>query len=509
MKRPFSPLRLALILCSSLASSASSSSSVPSNPSSSNPASSNVSSSVQPGLRGLWVDAFGVGLRSPKEVDDVVAAAKKLGVNAIFAQIGKRGDCYCNRASVPRAEDVDFMAGFDALEDLLTKAHTSNIQVHAWLTTTAVRSKQLKVPKNPKHVWNEHGEDQIGPDNWLIYRQDGTNDAGADYYLDPANPDAAAFIAGMYTSIVKNYAVDGIMLDRVRYPDNNPTPMQNFWGYSEVSLERFRRESGFKGTPRAGDPTWTAWRREQVNALVKRIYLEVKAIKPNVWVSAATITYGKPPKNELEFEKTRTFVEVLQDWPLWSRSGWLDINVTMNYKRGQGEQKLWYEGWNAFAATLSGVGKARQASGSAMYLNSLEATLEQARNGAATLNGWVGYSYRNPSLEGEKGRTAVTENLGALFETLEPVSALGNPAPVRAVKGTLLSGKRAATGIKVELWQGGKKRMSTTSDGGGLYGFTNVPNGILELRIAGQNPRALEVETGKVLVVAPVQWVKR
>jgi len=504
MKRPMY-LLLSLLLGSSLISSAS----VPAVPAPLSVPSLTTPSSKQPTLRGLWVDAFGTGLRSAKEVDDVVLSAKKLGVNAIFAQIGKRGDCYCNKASVPRAEDVDFVAGFDALEDLIQKAHKEGIQVHAWMTTTAVRSKQLAAPKNPKHVWNEHGEDQIGPDNWLIYRQDGTDDAGIDYYLDVANPDAAAYITEMYTSIVKNYAVDGIMLDRVRYPDNNPTPMQNFWGYSEVSLERFRRESGFKGTPRAFETTWTAWRREQVNNLVKRIYLEVKAIRPEVWVSAATITYGKPPKNELEFDKTRTFVEVLQDWPLWSRSGWLDLNVMMNYKRGEGEQKLWYSGWNDFAATLNGVNRSRQAAGSAMYLNTPLASFEQAKGGTQTLNGWVGYSYRSPSLEGEKGRDTVTENLGALLGTLEAVGPLGNPAPVRALEGTLRAGKRPATGVKVELWAGGKKQMSTVSDGGGLYGFVNVPKGPLELRITGEKPRALEVETGVVLTLPTLQLTKR
>ncbi|GBF06209.1 hypothetical protein DAERI_070207, partial [Deinococcus aerius] len=74
-------------------------------------------------LRGLWVDAFGPGLKTPQEIDTLVADAGKMNVNVLFAQVGRRGDCYCNNAAMPRTNDPAVPAGFDPLADLLTKAH--------------------------------------------------------------------------------------------------------------------------------------------------------------------------------------------------------------------------------------------------------------------------------------------------------------------------------------------------------------------------------------------------
>ena len=39
-------------------------------------------------LRGLWVDAFGPGLKTPQEIDKLVADAKAAHVNVLFAQVG-------------------------------------------------------------------------------------------------------------------------------------------------------------------------------------------------------------------------------------------------------------------------------------------------------------------------------------------------------------------------------------------------------------------------------------
>jgi hypothetical protein len=86
-------------------------------------------------LRALWVDAFGPGFKTPKEVDKLIADARALRLNALFVQVGRRMDCYCNLASVPRTADPKVTPGFDPLEDVIEKAHKFGIQVHAWMIT--------------------------------------------------------------------------------------------------------------------------------------------------------------------------------------------------------------------------------------------------------------------------------------------------------------------------------------------------------------------------------------
>ena len=62
-------------------------------------------------LRAYWVDAFGDGLFTPAQIDDVVAATKAAHLNAIVAQVVRRGDCFCDRALAPRTDQ----AGVDLL----------------------------------------------------------------------------------------------------------------------------------------------------------------------------------------------------------------------------------------------------------------------------------------------------------------------------------------------------------------------------------------------------------
>ncbi|WP_170130888.1 glycoside hydrolase family 10 protein [Deinococcus yavapaiensis] len=374
----------------------------------------------------MWVDAFGPGFKTPEQVSRLVADARKLGVNALFVQAGKRGDCYCDRASMPRTDDPEVSAGFDPLQDVIDKAHAVGIQVHAWITTTSV----VNVPENPEpsqpdHVFNTHGLTASGDENWLMTRVDGEARAGNDYFLDPGHPDAAQYIREMYVSVAREYDVDGVQLDRVRYPD--PAAGLQDWGYNPVSVARYQQETGATDVPAPADPRWTAWRRARVDDLVRAIHDGVKAVRPNAWVSAAVVTYGPGPRSVADFKATRAYVEVLQDWPSWLASGSVDLIVTMNYKRDSGAQAGWFDGWNRFAASVKGSGKV--AAGTALYLNDERANVAQARRAlSSNVDGWVGYSYRTPDAAVEAGRRSADSVWSSLGSKLTGGPLTGSPS---------------------------------------------------------------------------------
>ncbi len=265
-------------------------------------------------FRAYWVDAFGPGLYNEAEIDKLVVDVKAANMNAVVAQIGRRGDCFCNNAIMPRTQASISPAPFDPLQTLVDKAHAQGIEVHAWIITTSIWNN-LVAPMDPSHVFNTHGPSKTGQDNWLMLRYDGPNRAGNDYLLDPGHPDAADYIVSMYTSVIKNYNVDGINFDRVRYPDQH-IPNTGFmpdWGYNPVAVARFQQFTGRTDRPVPTDPQWMQWRRDQVTNIVRRVYLESYALKPQVRISADTITYGYGPQSVGSWEKTRTYSEVLQD----------------------------------------------------------------------------------------------------------------------------------------------------------------------------------------------------
>ena len=455
-------------------------------------------------LRGIWVDAFGPGLRSPQEIDQLVKDVQSMKLNAIFAQIGRRGDCYCNNAAMPRTQDAAVPAGFDPLAYLLEKAHGVGIGVHAWIITTAIHNDTTP-PLNPNHVFNAHGLTKTGRDNWLMVRSDGATRAGNDYLLDPGHPDAAEYITKMYTSVVQNYAVDGIQFDRVRYPDQNIKPLEPSWGYNPVAVERFQKVTGRTDIPLPTDPEWMAWRREQITNVVRRTYLEVKKIRPSVWVSAATITYGAGPATTPEFQQTRTYSEVLQDWAGWVRDGYLDLNIPMNYKRNHvPDQAKWFDQWNAFAKEVRG--SRYVAAGTAIYLNSQDGSVAQAKLALETagLDGWVGYSYRTPDENVNAGKAVVDEARPQLIEKLSsgvfatPASWGAAPANrFSAISGRVMRDGVPADRVDVELFADARAIRRATTDGNGYFGFVTVPTGTLEVRALDVR-KPVEVKLGEV-----------
>src|SRR5688572_17372815 len=108
---------------------------------------------AQSEFRAYWVDAFGEGIFNEAEITKLVAQTKAANLNALVVQVGRRGDCFCNRASMPRTQANIAPPPFDPLDSLIAKAHTEGIQVHAWIITTAIWNSATP-PLNQNHVFN-------------------------------------------------------------------------------------------------------------------------------------------------------------------------------------------------------------------------------------------------------------------------------------------------------------------------------------------------------------------
>ena len=65
-------------------------------------------------LRGLWVDAFHDGIKTPAQTAQLVADARAGNFNALFVQVRKRGDAYYQSTLEPKATDIS-PAGYDPM----------------------------------------------------------------------------------------------------------------------------------------------------------------------------------------------------------------------------------------------------------------------------------------------------------------------------------------------------------------------------------------------------------
>lgn len=484
-----------------------------------------------PQFRALWVDAFGDGIYTEAQIDELVAYTRSANLNAIVAQVVRRGDCLCARSIAPRTEAAISPAPFDPLERLIVKAHAQGIEVHAWVIATAIW-RGTTPPLAPEHVFNLHGPSKAGRDNWITYRSDGETQVASDYSLDVGHPDAADWLARLAASIVANYDVDGVNLDRIRYPDGNLASGVPSWGYNSTALARFQAATGRADRPAPLDAQWAQWRRDQVTGVVRRVYLETFAAKPRVRVSIDGIAYGGGPAAQGGWERTRTYAEQLQDWRGWLQEGIVDLAIPMNYKRdsvigGTGDQRVMYDQWSEFARDNQ-YGR-QTAIGSALYLNEIGESVRQIREAlrpsaaGRSAAGWVGYSYRTPDAQTNSGARSGAASRALLTQALTQPSTYDAVTPAvfaapaaipemswktRPTAGHLRGVLRDDAGailadraITLVNDTTGAAVGTRTTDGNGWFGYVDLAPGRYRL-VAGTRTAMVTVAAGTLATAA-------
>ena len=335
-----------------------------------------------PQYRALWVDAFHDGIKSPAQVEKLVADAKRANLNTLLVQVRKRGDAYFNRADEPRAGDIKGSRGFDPLAYLIRLAHAAapRIEVHAWVNTFFTGQSS--------GVYLRHGDD------WGNRTFDGQTGG----YLDPGVPEVQIYLHRVFVDLARNYDVDGIHLDFIRYPGAG-------WGYSPSAVGLYMIETGATSPPGDADPRWQAWRRARVTAFVRDLHHDLQLEKPSLKLSAALICYGGGPSSDADWTRTSAYTSVYQDWRDWIVKGYLDFGVPMNYDSDWSpREKGWFGRWLGFEKD-SGFAK-RVVIGVGAFLNYPEDALAQMRrvlSASAAGNQVLGvaiYSYASTSVYG-------------------------------------------------------------------------------------------------------------
>jgi uncharacterized lipoprotein YddW (UPF0748 family) len=430
-------------------------------------------------IRAFWVDGFNQGFKTPEQVDTLLARVRRANCNAIFAQMRKSADAYYLSRYDPWAADDP--QRFDALADLIRKAHGSapRIAVHAWLNTCAVG----KSHGNPHHIARAHPE-------YLSL-----SDAGADYdneavKIDPGNPAAADWTFRVYLDVVRHYPdVDGIHFDFVRYGGAR-------WGYNPVSVARFNARFGRSGQPAFDDPAWKQWRRDQVTALVRKVYTMAAAVAPRVAVSAATITWGDGPGDLADWnEKSAPMNRVFQDWRAWMREGILDLNCLMSYYQ-ESKRPDMFRHWIDWAKDNQYGRWAVPSSG--CWLNTIADTLRQieairkpSRRGNRARGGVLLYCYAGTNVDADGAEQSYND---AFYDALSQPSGYAERPPFARpsaypelpwkahprrghVQGFVLDarGLQPVDGALVAIR--GKTHRVTRTDGTGYYAFVDLPPG--------------------------------
>lgn len=255
-------------------------------------------------FRGIWVDAFHDGVKTPEQTTEMVNKVADANLNAIFVQVRARGDAYYNSEIVPKAGDI--AVEYDPLADVIQKAHAAGLQVHAWLNMLEVTPRPIQAI-SPQHITQSHPA-------WIMIDPAHSGKSRPKKYLDPAIPAVREHLSAVVREIVLKYPVDGIHVDAVR---------SHFAGglLSDEGTAIYRAATGNSDTG-AGGPQWGAWWTEQATELMRQLSASAK-VRPGVAFSAAvTANRGAAKAHNLE------------DWETWLREGIVDFAVPMLFSEG-------------------------------------------------------------------------------------------------------------------------------------------------------------------------------
>ena len=291
-------------------------------------------------FRGLWVTRFewthfGQTVTTT-DLDAIVDNATAAHFNALLFQIRGTGDAFYSSTLEPWSarltgqptKTLGVNPGWDPLTYMITRAHASGLQVHAYMNVYPTllcgdtAGPTQTTPLHPFWQWTyqsdifawrewQNGNPPL-PMNLVPASQGGRCSTDGYLWASPASPIVQSHILSVAVDLTTRYDIDGLHLDLVRYSgstySSDPATTQAFSDALQIS------------------PTlvYTAWQpqfqRDQVSSLVAHIYSATTAIKPDLLLSAAVWP-----------NYTSGYNSFFQDSKGWLANGALDASMPMLY----------------------------------------------------------------------------------------------------------------------------------------------------------------------------------
>jgi len=269
-------------------------------------------------VRGVWM-ATVENIDFPISPSDSVATQKRTllnyvdtlsyaGINAIYFQVRPHGDALYSSSIEPWSQYLTGAQGqapnpfWDPLEFLISHAHASGIEVHAWI--------------NPYRAAMRASLDGLAPNHIAIQFPQYAYIYGTYVWMDPGSEEVQNRTYDVSIDLVTRYDLDGLHMDDYFYP----YPVAGVPFPDEGTYNSYVQNGG---TMNRED-----WRRDNVNRLVSRLNVGLHAVKP--WIKWSISPFGiyRPghpegmPSPIAGFDQ---YTELFSDPKLWLQEAWVDV----------------------------------------------------------------------------------------------------------------------------------------------------------------------------------------
>jgi uncharacterized lipoprotein YddW (UPF0748 family) len=273
--------------------------------------------------RAIWLDRGSIiASQTPDNLRSIIRQLHQLGINTLFVETFNAG--YPLYKSQTLAPNPLLEGNWDPLAVAVETAHQLGMEAHAWVWCFAVGNVRHNAivnqpPEYAGPILVEKGmmsEALRGATGNLIPRKGVQHE----YWLSPASPKAQSYLMDIYKEIVTKYPVDGLQLDYIRYPFQNADHQM---GYESISKNRFEEETNLylNSMDDYTLKSFIAWKTFQVSHFVETVAGTLKAINPNLKLSAAVYPMGRQER----------ILAIQQDWETWLDKGWIDFLSPMTY----------------------------------------------------------------------------------------------------------------------------------------------------------------------------------
>lgn len=216
---------------------------------------------------------------------------------------------------------------FDVLQAYIDACHSRGMQLHCWVESFFIG---LQTNRGGGPVYKA-----LKGTDWLLTDREGNaweeTMYGKMYFLNPARPDCREWIVGLYEIIVKNYDIDGIQLDYVRYPEKTAGKDYGYDDYTAEAFMKWREDQGEEVfDPREVKSSsfeagvYDYYKQLQVTEYVKMCSDRLRAANPDLLLSLSVYPFfSEGPK------------KFMQSAELWMKEGYGDFVASMAYYENQ------------------------------------------------------------------------------------------------------------------------------------------------------------------------------